>query len=317
MGVYVMSRDNGVTWDKRPSIIYDDYLYGVQDPCLNLLSDGTIISTFFMWKAWEIADYPGDPEKTHKTFGKYCLELKDLHTTRSYDSGKTWEEPAVVDFPGKAAMNSARGNMVEYPDGSVIFAVSKYGHESSDRTVIVLKSFDKGKTWIKLADIKKIQDSALMGEPNLYRAPSGKLVCLIRTHLEQPGVNVYKDGSNRLAPMCVSESFDNGNTWTHPVKTKYKSPSPYEAIRLESGNVIMTYGHRYSPYGIKAVLLNSEMSNLEEGEEILIRDDGVNVDLGYTRSVQLPDGSILVVYYIFSPEDGIRHIAGTILKEIN
>ncbi|MFO7637613.1 MAG: sialidase family protein [Clostridia bacterium] len=314
-GVYVLSDDEGQTWSPRPFVIYDDYLYGVQDPCLNLLRDGTIVSSFFMWKAWEAGDFPGDPEKSHRVFGRYCLELKDLHTVRSHDGGRTWEEPVLVDFPGKKAMNSARGNMVELEDGSLLFAVASYGHEKENRRVIVLKSMDRGRNWVRLYDIPRVEEAALMGEPNLYRAPSGKLVCMIRTHFEKENKTLYGGSDASLSPMHVSVSDDDGKTWSMPRATKYTSPSPFEAIRLESGRVVMTYGHRYPPYGIKAVYMDGEMEELDTAEELLIREDGVNHDLGYTRSVQLKNGDILVVYYIFSPEDGIRHIAGTLLRE--
>ena len=41
----------------------------------------------------------------------------------------------------------------------------------------------------------------------------------------------------------------------------------------------------------------------------VLRDDGVG-DLGYPGSVQLPDGSILTVYYI-TLADGVTHSAAT------
>jgi hypothetical protein len=49
------------------------------------------------------------------------------------------------------------------------------------------------------------------------------------------------------------------------------------------------------------------------GSEIVIRDDGTGTDLGYPWATLLPDGRVLVTYYI-SGADGVRHIAGTILE---
>jgi hypothetical protein len=138
---------------------------------------------------------------------------------------------------------------------------------------------------------------------------------MLRTHLNIPDRNAYQDGNMDMTPMHVCYSYDNGKTWSALVKTKYTSPSPFHALQLKSGNVLMTYGHRYSPYGIKAVLLDGEFKNLHEAGEVLIRDDGVNHDLGYTSSVLMPNGDILVTYYIFHKEDTRRYIGGTILRE--
>jgi hypothetical protein len=49
------------------------------------------------------------------------------------------------------------------------------------------------------------------------------------------------------------------------------------------------------------------------GPEIILRDDGLGTDLGYPWATRLPDGRVLVTYYI-SGADGVRHIAGTILE---
>ena len=44
--------------------------------------------------------------------------------------------------------------------------------------------------------------------------------------------------------------------------------------------------------------------------EFVLRDDGASRDVGYPSTAQLPDGTLVTVYYIHH-EDGIRHIACT------
>jgi len=46
--------------------------------------------------------------------------------------------------------------------------------------------------------------------------------------------------------------------------------------------------------------------------EILLRKDGGTWDLGYTRTVQRPDGNLVTVYYFNDSKDGERYIAATI-----
>lgn len=315
IGVFVKSGDNAKTWSEKPGLIYRHFFYGVQDPCLNYLKDGTVLSTFFMWKFHEREKPLENSEKPHFVIDYYSSEMMDAHTTRSFDSGKTWDEPVCIDYEGKEGKKaSVRGNIVELGDGSIILGLPMYGLDKNDRFIRIIKSFDNGKTWNKIYDLGKSSD-CFMGEPNLFKTASGKLVCFIRTHMVDGGRNVYDDGNDDMSPMHVSYSYDNGNTWTVPEKTKYTSPSPFQAIQLSSGNVLLSYGHRYSPYGIKVVLLDGELENIHTAEEILIRDDGVNHDLGYTSSVQLDNGDILVTYYIFHKNDTRRYIAGTILRE--
>ena len=44
-----------------------------------------------------------------------------------------------------------------------------------------------------------------------------------------------------------------------------------------------------------------------------LRDDGANGDLGYPWAAVLPDGRVLVVYYM-NIADGTRHIAGSLVE---
>jgi hypothetical protein len=48
------------------------------------------------------------------------------------------------------------------------------------------------------------------------------------------------------------------------------------------------------------------------GEEIVLRDDGGCWDLGYTRTVQRPDGKLVTMYYFNDDPQRERYIAATI-----
>ena len=87
---------------------------------------------------------------------------------------------------------------------------------------------------------------------------------------------------------------------------------PYHALRLPDDRVLLTYGYRHEPYGIRARVLDPECTDFS-GEEIVLRDDGGGRDLGYCWSCLTADGRALVVYY-FNEEEGARHIAGTFLE---
>jgi len=81
-------------------------------------------------------------------------------------------------------------------------------------------------------------------------------------------------------------------------------------IKLQDGRLCLTYGYRDVPYGIRAKL--SEDDGETWGEEIILRDDGGNYDLGYPRTVQRSDGKIVTLYYFNDHPEGERYIAATI-----
>jgi hypothetical protein len=88
---------------------------------------------------------------------------------------------------------------------------------------------------------------------------------------------------------------------------------PLHALRLPDNRVLLTYGYRHAPLGIRARILNAECTDFATAPEIVLRDDGGTTDLGYTWSVLLDDRHVLVAYY-FNRPGGIQHIAGTILE---
>ena len=62
---------------------------------------------------------------------------------------------------------------------------------------------------------------------------------------------------------------------------------PLNALRLPDSRVLLTYGYRHKPYGIRARILNAECTDFATAPEIVLRDDGINGDLGYSWPVQL------------------------------
>ena len=88
---------------------------------------------------------------------------------------------------------------------------------------------------------------------------------------------------------------------------------PLNALRLPDNRVLLTYGYRHKPFGIRARILNAECTDFATAPEIILRDDGGNSDLGYTWPVLMDGNRVLVTYY-FNKADGTRQIAGTILE---
>jgi len=118
-------------------------------------------------------------------------------------------------------------------------------------------------------------------------------------------------GDERLYWIEAYTSQDNGKSWEFLNKpTETLEGNPGHLIRLKDDRLLLTYGYRASPYGIRAKL--SSDNGQSWGEEIILRDDGGNWDLGYPRTVQRPDGKVVVVYYFNDHENQERYIAATI-----
>jgi hypothetical protein len=110
-------------------------------------------------------------------------------------------------------------------------------------------------------------------------------------------------------------SDDDGLTWyktNRPVADTGRGGNPPALIRLHDGRLCLTYGYRAAPYGIRARI--SDDDGKTWGKEIVLRDDGGCHDLGYTRTIQRPDGTIVTAYYYNDSLDGERYIAATLWK---
>ncbi|GAA3413071.1 sialidase family protein [Paenibacillus hodogayensis] len=298
----VVSRD-GTGWSGQPSVLYDDFFCGVQDPCLNVLRDGTLLATLFMWKVADRADAEDRADYTHPVFDKWIAKPVGSYTVRSTDGGQTWDRPVAVGIENVFI----RGNCVETDDGALLAPF--YGHADGLWRVVVGRTDDLGKTWSVHAEIAPEEGYGFF-EPNLYRTPSGKLVLFTRCHKSKP-----EPGDGQAAfPLVTAESADGGLTWSRPVRHPIYSPSPFHALRLADGRVLLSYGYRFRPFGIRALVLNAECEGVEQAEEVVLREDGHGSDIGYTSAVQLEDGRVLVMYYYSEPGERHRYIAGTILE---
>ena len=84
-------------------------------------------------------------------------------------------------------------------------------------------------------------------------------------------------------------------------------------MHLKDGRILLVYGYRQAPFGIRAKILNAECTDIATAPEVVLRTDGGNGDIGYPWAVQLPNGNILVAYY-FNINDGTRHIAASLME---
>ena len=109
-------------------------------------------------------------------------------------------------------------------------------------------------------------------------------------------------------------SRDGGLNWqwlTNPVTDiGGYSGNPPSMIHLADGRLCITYANRNEPRTIRAVFSSDDGATW--GREWVLRRGAGEPDIGYTRTVQRPDGKLVTVYYWLDEPRTERFIAATI-----
>jgi sialidase-1 len=219
-------------------------------------------------RAWQLADRRIPAERRQAELGQWMI--------RSTDGGVTWSAryPSVV--------NSPHGP-IQLSDGRLLYAGKELW--TGLKRVGVCDSPDDGVTWRWLAEIPLRPGDSPVGYHELHAAEAadGRIIVHIRNH------NKANAGETLQA-----ESADGGVTWSvpHPIGV-WGLPS--FLLRLRSGELLMTYGHRRPPFGNQARFSGDHGRTWSE--PVIISDDGASGDLGYPSTVELADGTLLTVWY--------------------
>jgi len=291
----IRSTDGGETWHSQvtpdPS--------GGNGTTITQLSDGTLIVSNFRYKFVplsrkdELQGMAGILE--HTPLGMACAN-EGCFITKSWQDGYTWEPPRKVKTPGFHDCSTA-GRIVELADGSLLMPLNgkKAGDVSS--RCWVARSTDRGTNWEFIGTVASAQGEMDFHELRILLLPGGRLLGMMRTE-ERNFFQSYSD--------------DGGRTWSAPEETPIwcGGSSPADILLLRDGRILCTYGHRRPPYGVRACLSEDGGQSWDVENEIVLRDDGPDWDVGYPSSEQLDDTTILTAYY-WHRSDGIRHLAGT------
>jgi len=220
------------------------------------LSDGTLVASLF------VSDERGNTR---------------TGIIRSWDDGMTWEQaPRYLTTP--FTWTATDGPPLEMPDKSLLLAVyggaGKSNAEAVKSQFGLFRSEDRGDTWKCIATMKAPYD---LDEPSIALLRDGRLIMISRPE------------------GAVSWSGDGGHTWTEPVRLPFRMYDPW-LLTLRDGTLLCVHGsYQKEKHGLRAIL------SPDGGKTWFAAgpDYGFSIDpsvYGYSRGIQLPDGSIYIVY---------------------
>lgn len=280
-----------------------------QDPSLLWLPGDQVFLSSFSWyplpadAAQVLAGRraPGDPASSCRFlfWGSHCAlrgrEANAWHYHHAFiqpDAG--FGRPLSPDG-SKAIVGANRGRALYLNDEILLALYSGAGEGAA-----LFASADLGRSWRWRGSIARDPEAKLaFQEPALCEDGRGGLIAFLRT----------AGAEGRLA-SC--RSSDAGETWSEP-RLHGLVGHPFHPLNLSDGRLLLTYGYRQPPFGVRARLLDTPTDDPDAYPEIILRDDGLCADLGYPWAVELADGRLLVAYYL-TDDQGIRHIAGTWLE---
>lgn len=248
----------------------------------------------------EATDCPGGLDFSKPGF-IFTARMADIHTgpSRYYysnDKGHHWEGPCKLPDFGQPGIAARTDYLVTGKHEMTLFLTAAKSNRKEGR-VIAVRTTDGARTWKMLSFVgpePPDNDFAIM--PSSVSLGGGRLLTSIR--------------HRRFIDLYGSD--DNGVTWRHvstPVPDTGRG-NPASMIKLKDGRLALVYGYRAEPYGIRARLSGDDGKTWSD--DIILRSDAGNWDLGYPRSVQRPDGKVVSVYYYNDSPDTERYIGYTI-----
>ena len=300
--VICASADDGRTWTS-PRVINDTPLDD-RDSGIISLGGRRLLVTWFSVDArgakpseYELRLNPQDAERWSQGLGNVTDEAVERYggswVRTSDDGGLTWGEPVRVPVSSPHGPNRlANGDLVYL--GKTVES-DEIGQVMNAGSIGLVRSGDGGHTWAAQGSVPlpEGRDVECFHEPHVVELSDGRLLGLIRYDPNHHDYGSRQPGQTDFQ-MCQSISSDGGKTWSRAEVMDFHG-SPPHLLQHSSGTLVVSYGYRERPYGIRAMI--SQDNGRTWRYDYVLRDDGPHPDLGYPSSVELGDGSILTVYY--------------------
>ncbi|MDD4102935.1 MAG: sialidase family protein [Kiritimatiellae bacterium] len=303
----MMSADGGVTWSETKELP-KSAVSDMPGPTFTA-ADGALVRIGQYWRRWypmeRLDEFKDRYDITYSSpaRGRQANTFSTLsgsYTERSEDGGKTWKRQDIAGLDTYAS-GSSPWSMTQLPDGTVLRAFMVRKDDKCAGRVMVAITRD-GRS-AEVVDVMGDPENKLKftEETLLHTTSKGVVWMLTRVH-----------GGD--APIWQAVSRDGGKTWeARPTEIDARQTPPSGLVKLNDGRLVMVYGYRDAPSGIRALVSEDEGLTWRTDHVLVLRDDGDGFDLGYPRAVKLADETIVTVYY-YATDDKVRHIACTRFK---
>ena len=287
-----VSSDGGYTWSE-PTVSLNTPLD--DRDCGLLYNDGAIYLTSFnnskvIQEEWQATHNYSQEEIAR--YNEYLDTVSDETEKKwlgslvavSFDNGRSFGTPFLT------PVSSPHGPCV-LPDGSVLYI----GRTFTDPKEASFPYLPEGIWAVKITPDGQVSQpwqvvaphpdkTILYCEPHAVATKDGRILLGIRTQNYDSGLFTVHD--------CFS--FDGGKTFSPPRPLDIDGAPPHYLVTKE-GEIVLTYGRRKAPFGQYARV--SYDNGETWSEEIVLRADAPNDDLGYPCSTQNENGDIVTVYY--------------------
>src|SRR5439155_2791127 len=198
---------------------------------------------------------------------RQSAENTGVQMVRSSDGGKTWDKTARSLFPDWVCSAPVR----QLKDGTCLLGLYGKLVHTTGNTAAVARSSDRGKSWQEPAIIPIPKDLPLYAETDVIQLKDGRLFAALRSS---------------KVHMHYSTSADGGATWTPAADIGLDGHCPH-LLRLSTGEIILS--HRKPATDIH--ISRDDAQTWQGPYEI---DSCIGA---YPSTVELKDGSVLIVYY--------------------
>lgn len=215
--------------------------------------------------------------------------LSGVGICMSYNNGETFESPYFVRIDNDIKHFAVRGNMCKI-ENEILMPIYALKEKNKYQSYIISsKNYKKWKIKSFLAETENIKkDKFEFVEPSLI-SYNNNIASFIRTHK-----------NNEEAYTSVAYSTNKGRTFSNPIRTNILG-YPINTLILESEKVLITYGYRKKPYGVRGIILNSieevfDIEKINNSKEIIIENKMKSPDCGYPWCIE-DNGKIICLYY--------------------
>jgi len=230
----------------------------------------------------------------------------------SGDEGRTWSKPEHLPA---GLLGPIRAKPYLAPDGTVVAGSSTESYHAWAVWIERSTSADPEGGWQRLgpytlpdAVIASLKPAALsepghspQGQPKSGDSSIGELSPAITTGLIQPTVlslggphlRFYARSTSNIGRICVSDSYDEGSTWTAPRPLDVPNPnSGIDLVALRDGRIVLIYNDTATgrtPLNLAVSRDGEHFTNFRTLES----EPG---EYSYPAIIQAKDGSLLATY---------------------